>query len=159
MEIFDKIPVLEKIISAYTQDIFPSTSRDESSIEFESELDRNLSLDMRDTHLSLKLQLFKGRLLDAYKKEKAEHEGINYQSFHPQYRTEDDSDEESEPYLTYGNDLLHSLFFNCEVCFNNTMIYNANGLYPHKAQISNEFNSWYLICIRSLTEQILQEQG
>ena len=25
--------------------------------------------------------------------------------------------------------------------FNNTMVYNANGLYPHKAQISNEFNS------------------
>ena len=24
---------------------------------------------------------------------------------------------------------------------NNTMVYNANGLYPHKAQISNEFTS------------------
>ena len=36
---------------------------------------------------------------------------------------------------------LNSLFSNCEVYFNNTLVYNANGLYPHKAQISNEFNS------------------
>ena len=32
-----------------------STSLDLSSIEFEIETDRNLYLDMRDTHLSLKL--------------------------------------------------------------------------------------------------------
>ena len=86
---------------------------------------------MRDTHLSLKLQLFKGRLFDAFKKEKAEHKA----------NSEEDSDEEPQTYLTYVNNLLHSLFSNCEVYFNNTMVYNANGLYPHKAQISNEFNS------------------
>ena len=28
-----------------------------------------------------------------------------------------------------------------QVYFINTMVYNANGLNPHKAQISNEFNS------------------
>ena len=83
---------------------------------------------MRDTHLSLKLQLFKGTLFDAFKKEKAEHKA----------KSEEDSDEEPQTYLIY---LLHSLFSNCEVYFNNTMVYNANGLYPHKAQISNEFNS------------------
>ena len=43
--------------------------------------------------------------------------------------------------LTYVINLLHSPFSNCEVYFNNTMICNANGLYPHKAQIWNEFNS------------------
>ena len=131
LEIFDKVPVLETIMSSYTQEVFPSTSLDESSIEFEFETDRNLYLDMRDTHLSLKLQLFKGRLFDAFKKEKAEHKA----------KSEEDSDEEPQTYLTYVNNLLHSLFSNCEVYFNNTMVYNANGLYPHKAQISNEFNS------------------
>ena len=70
LEIFGKVPVLETIMSSYTQEIFPSTSLDESSIEFEFETDRNLYLDMRDTHLSLKLQLFKGRLFDAFKKSK-----------------------------------------------------------------------------------------
>ena len=76
---------------------------------------------MRDTHLSLILQLFKGRLFDAFKKEKAEH----------QAKSEDDSNEEPKIYLTYVSDLLRSLFSNCEVYFNNTMGYNANGLYPH----------------------------
>ena len=68
LEIFDKVPVLETIMSSYTQEVFPSTSLDESSIEFEFETDCNLYLDMRDTHLSLKLQLFKGRLFDAFEK-------------------------------------------------------------------------------------------
>ena len=54
---------------------------------------------------------------------------------------EEDSDEEPQTYLTYLINLLHSLFSNCEVFFNNSVVYNANGLYPHKAQISNEFNS------------------
>ena len=131
LDIFDKVPVLETIISSYIQEVFPSTSLDESSIEFEFETDRNLYLDMRDTHFSLKLQLFKGRLFEAFKKEKAEHKA----------KSEEDSDEEPQTYLTYVNNLLHSLFSNCEVYFKNTMVYNANGLYPHKAQISNEFNS------------------
>ena len=86
---------------------------------------------MRDTHLSLELQLFKGRLFDAFEKEKAEHKA----------KSEEDSDEEPQTYLTYVNNLLHSLFSNCGVYFNNTMIYNANGLYPHQPQISNKINS------------------
>ena len=56
-------------------------------------------------------------------------------------KSDEDSDEEPQTYLTYINNPLQSLFSICEVCFNNTMVYNANGLYPHKAQISNEFNS------------------
>ena len=90
LQIFDKVPVLETIMSSYTQEVFPSTSLDESSIEFEFETDRNLYLYMRDTHLSLKLQLFKGRLFDAFKKEKAEHKA----------KSEEDSDEEQQTYLT-----------------------------------------------------------
>ena len=42
-------------MSSYTQEELPSTSLDESSIQFEVETDCNLYLDMRDTHLSLKL--------------------------------------------------------------------------------------------------------
>ena len=83
---------------------------------------------MRFTHFSLKLQLFKGRLFDAFKKDKTEHD------------SEDDSDEEPQTYLTYVNNLLHSLISNCEIYFNTTVVYNANGLYLHKAQISNTFN-------------------
>ena len=70
-------------------------------------------------------------MLDAFKKEKAEHEA----------KSEVDSDEEPEFNLIYLNNLLHSLCSNCEVYFNNTMIFNANGLYPHTAHILSEFNS------------------
>ena len=131
LQIFDKVPVLETILSSYIQEVFPNTSLDESSIEFQFKTDRNLYLDMRDTQLSLKLQLFKGRLFDVFKDEKAEHKA----------KSEDDSDEEPKSYLTYVKNLIHSLFSNCEVYFNNTMAYNANGLYPHKAPLSNELNS------------------
>ena len=83
--------------------------------------------------VNLKLQLFKRILFEAFKKEKAEQKA----------NSEEDLDEEPQPqsYLTYVNNLLLSLFSNCEVYFNNTIIYNANRLYPHKAKISNEFNS------------------
>ena len=37
--------------------------------------------------------------------------------------------------------VLHFLFSNCEVEFNNTMVYETNGLSPHEAQITNELNS------------------
>ena len=55
---------------SYTQEVFPSTELHESSIEFSFERDRNLYLDKRDTHLNFKLQLFKGRLFDAFKRKK-----------------------------------------------------------------------------------------
>ena len=106
----------------------PSTSLDESSLGFEFETYRYLFLDMRGTHLSLKLQLFKGRLFDAFKKER-------------KAKLEEHSDDEPQTYSTFLNNLLHSLSSTCEVYFNNTVVYNAFGLYAHKAQISNEFNT------------------
>ena len=102
---------METIISSYTQGVFPSISPDESSIDFEFETDHTLYLDMRDTHLSLTVQLVQRRLTDAFKREKSEHKA----------KSEDDSDEEAEPYFTYASNLLHSLFSNYEVDFNNTM--------------------------------------
>ena len=44
-------------------------------------------------------------------------------------------------YLTHVNNILHSLFSNCEVYLNNQQVYNSKGLYGHKALISNEFNA------------------
>ena len=104
LAIFAKVPVLETIMSSYTQEVFPSTSLDESSIEFKFETDRNLYMDMRDTHLSLKLQLFIGRLFDAFKKKKKQNKA----------KLEEDSDEEPQTYFTYVNNLLHYLFSNCK---------------------------------------------
>ena len=52
LESFDKIPVLELIESSHIQEVYPSTSLDESSIEFEFETDRSIYLDIRDIHLA-----------------------------------------------------------------------------------------------------------
>ena len=86
-----------------------------------------LSLNLRRTVVCI----CTGRLFEAFKKEKAEHKA----------KSEKDSDEEPQTCLAFVNNLLHSLFSNCDFSFNNTMAYNANGLYTHKAQISKEFNS------------------
>ena len=67
----------------------------------------------------------------AFKREKAERKA----------ESENGSDREPEPHLTYVRKILHSLFAKCEEYSSNTMVYNAKGLYPHKAQKSNEFSS------------------
>ena len=113
----------------YTREVFPSNSIEEGKIEFEFESDI-IFLEMRDTHLRLKLQFFKGGLLDAVKKRKPEHK----------VKSEDYSDEKPQTYLIYVSNLLRSLITNCEVYFNTTMAHNVNGLDSHKAQTSNEFN-------------------
>ena len=66
LEIFDKIPVLEPIESSHVQEVFPSTSLDESSIEFEFETDRSIYIDMREIQLQIKVGLKKGRLCDDF---------------------------------------------------------------------------------------------
>ena len=131
LEIFDKIPVLEPIESSHIQEVYPSTSLDESSIEFEFETDRSIYLDMRDIHLQIKVGLQKGRLFDDFMKKEEHGKPDMGMTF-----TDDDLQ-----YLTHVNNLLHSLFSNCEVYLNNQQVYNSNGLYGHKALISNEFNA------------------
>ena len=64
LEIFDKIQVLEPIESSHFQEVYPITSLDESSIEFEFDTDKSIYLDMRDFHLQIKVGLQKGRLFD-----------------------------------------------------------------------------------------------
>ena len=127
LEIFDKIPVLEPNGSSHVQEVHPSTSLDESSIEVEFETDRCIYLDIRDIHLQIKVGLQKGRLFDDFMK-KDEHGkpdmGI--------YFTDDDLH-----YLTHVNIILHSLFSNFEVyLLNNQQVYKLNGLYGHKALFS-----------------------
>ena len=55
--------------------------------------------------------------------------------------SEDDSEEKIKFYLTYVNSQLYSLFSNCKNYFEKKIVSNANGLYPHSGQLSNNFNS------------------
>ena len=97
MDIFDKIPVLEPIESSHVQEVYPITSLDESSIEFEFETDRSIYLDMRDIHLQIKVGLQKGRLFDDFMKKEEHGKPDMGMSF-----TDGDL-----PYITHVNNILH----------------------------------------------------
>ena len=115
LEFFDNFPVLEPIESSQVQEVYFSNLLDESSIEFEVETNRSIYLDMRDIHLRIEFGLKKGRLFDKFTKKDENGKRDTEMSF-----TDDDLH-----YLTHVNNLLHSLFSNCEVYLNNPQVYNS----------------------------------
>ena len=69
-----KVPVVDNVLSSHEQEICPTISLDENSIEFEIQTDRNVYVDLRQTYLALKIKLVQGRGSDTYKTtEKKEH--------------------------------------------------------------------------------------
>ena len=53
---------------------------------------------------------------------------------------EETAEEEAPvPLVTHVNNIFHSIFSNVEVYINKQQIYNSNGLYAHKSNISNNF--------------------
>ena len=111
LNLFEKVSVLEQIQWSNEQRTFPTNSLNEASIEFLLETDRNVFLDLQEVYLSLKVQLKNGM-----------------RNLQP------------EDEACFVNNILHSLFSNCEVYFNNEQVYSSNGLYAHKALISTEFS-------------------
>ena len=90
---------------------------------------------MRQTYLALKLKLVRGRGYETYntREVKKEHK--------EEAKAEEETAEEDAPVplITDVSNILHSIFSNVEVYINNQQIYNSNGLYAHKAYISNKF--------------------
>ena len=62
-----QIPVVDDVLSSHEQEIYPTTSLDENSIEFEFQTDRNVYVDFRQTYLALKIKIVKGRGFVTYK--------------------------------------------------------------------------------------------
>ena len=52
-----RVPVVDDVLASHEQQIYPTTSLDENSIEFEFQVDRNIYTDLRQTYLSLVLKL------------------------------------------------------------------------------------------------------
>ena len=50
-----KVPDVENVLSSHEQEINPTTSLDENSIEFEFQLDRNVYVDLRQAYFTLKI--------------------------------------------------------------------------------------------------------
>ena len=111
LDLFERVPILEPIEWSNLQKIYPTNSLNEYSLEFNFATDRNVMIDLQETFLYLKVKIGKGT---------ADLDG-----------TDD---------VMFVNNTMHSLFSNCEVFFNNEQVYTSNGLYPHKAFVSNEFS-------------------
>ena len=59
-----KVTVVDDVLSSHEQEIYPTTSLDENSIELEIQTDRNVYVVLRQTYLALKIKLVKGRDFD-----------------------------------------------------------------------------------------------
>ena len=138
-----KVPVVDDVLSSHEQEIYPTTSVDENSIEFEFQPDRNVYMDLQQTYLPLKIKLDKGRCFDSYKttqKKKEHKEDAVFTETGDDY-VEITEEDERVPHITHVNNILFSIFSNAELYINNHQIYNSNGLYAHKSHISNNVKS------------------
>ena len=138
-----KVPVMDDVLSSHEQEIYPTTSVDENSIEFEFQTDRDVYVGLRQTYLALKIKLVTGRGFDTFKatEKKDEHKEDTIFT-----ETGDDDvelleEDEGVPHITHVNIFLPSIFSNSELYSNIRQIYNSNGFYAHKSHVSNNFNS------------------
>ena len=130
-----KVSVVDDVLSSHEQEVYPTTSLDESCIEFESRTDRNYYVDLRQTYLALKLKLIWGRGYETYNTKEVQKEHKE----ETKADEEETSEEAPDPLVTQVNNKLHSTFSNVEVYINNQQNYNSHGLYAHKSHNSNNF--------------------
>ena len=138
-----KVPVVDEMLSSHEQEIYPTTSLDENSIEFEFQTDLNVYVDLRQTYLALKIKLVKGWGFDTYKTTEKKRQHKEDAVFTGTADDDVDFIEEDEgvPHITHVNNILHSIFPSAELYINNHQIHTSNGLYAHKSHISNNFKS------------------
>ena len=138
-----KVPVVDDVLSSHEHEIYPTTSLDGNSIEFDFQTDRNVCVDLRQTYLDLKIKLVKGRAFATYKttEKKKEHKEDAVFTETGDDDVEFIEENEGVPHITHLNNILHSIFSNAELYINNHQIYNSNGFYAHKSHISNNFKS------------------
>ena len=134
-----KVHVVDDVLSSHEQQIYPTTSLDDNSIEFEFQTDRNYYVDLRQSYLALKLKLVKGCGFDTYKVKEAKKEHKVDDAATEDTDNDTTNNEDTVPFSSHVNNIMHSVFSNVEVYINNQQIYNSNGLYAHKAYISNNF--------------------
>ena len=138
-----KVPVVDVVLSSHEQEIYPTTSLDENSIEFEFQTDRNFYVVLRPTYAALKVKLVKGRGFDTCKttEKKKEHKEDTVSTETGDDDVEFIEEDEGVPHITHVNNILHYIFPNADFYSNNHQVYNSNGLNAHKSHISNNFNS------------------
>ena len=110
LDLFQKPSILVNFDSGIEQQLFPVGSLDGPNLEFSLETDRHLFIDLQNIYLNLTVKLIKG-------------DHVNL-----------DADDN----VVFTNNIMHSLFSNCDVALNSELVYSSNGHYPHKAMIQSE---------------------
>ena len=134
---------MDDVLSSHEREIYPTTSLDENSIEFQFQTYRNVYVDLRETYLALKIKLVKACGFDTYKTTEKKKE---YKEDTVFTETGDDDVElieegEGVPHITQVYIILHSIFSNAELYINDHRIYNSKEIYAQKSHISNNFKS------------------
>ena len=108
-----KVPVVDDVLSSHEQEIYPTTSFDGKSIEFEFQTDRNVYVDLRQTYFALKIKLVKGGGFDSYKTTEKKKE-LKESTVLTETGLDDIvfiAEDEGVPHITHVNNILHSIFF------------------------------------------------
>ena len=135
-----KVLVVDYVLSSHEQEIYPTTSLDENSMDFEFQTDRNYYVVLRRTYLAWKLKLFRGRGYETY----------NIKEVKKDNKEEAKADEETvavvenknqDPFhlVIHVNNILRSTSSFVEVHRNYQQKDNSNGFYGHKSYFSNKF--------------------
>ena len=131
-----KFQVVDDVLLSHEQEIYATTTLNERSTELQFQTDRTFYVDLRRTYLALKLKLVRGCGYETYNTKEVKKEHKEEAKAEEEETAEDDA---PVPLVTHVNNILHSIFSNVELYFNNQQIYNSNGLYAHKSNISNNF--------------------
>ena len=117
-----KVPIVDDVLSSNEQEIYPTTSLDENCIEFEFQTDRNYYADLRQSLLSWKLKLVKGRGYDTYESKEKKKDHKDESVVFTETGAEDEEEQEDVVRITYINNIKQSIFSNREVYIINQQI-------------------------------------
>ena len=112
LDIFQKPSILVNFDSSNVQELYPIGTLDGPNLEFQIQTDRHIFLDLQNIYLELKVKIVK--------------DGSRH------------TDLEAGDSVVFVNNILHSLFSNCDVYFNNELVSSSNGHYAHKSMIQAE---------------------
>ena len=108
---------MRDVVSSHKQKIYPTTSNDENSIEFEFQTDRNVYVDFPQTYLNLKIKLVEGRGFDTYNTTEKKKEHKEDTVFTETGNDDFEFIEEGKgvPHITQVNNILQSVLLmkNC----------------------------------------------
>ncbi len=122
LEVFDEVSVLDPILWSNNEEVLSKSVSTDSHIDFTFRSDYNNFIDLQEIYLKLSVVFKKPDKNPEVKEEPEDGKDLNVVS------------------VTHVNNLMHSLFSDVTLELNGTQVYTSNGLYAHKAFVSNEYS-------------------